>query len=46
MMFETSIQAQFLVPMAIALGMGTLVSAVVVMTLIPAAMTIAEKFTR
>lgn len=42
MMFETSIQAQFLVPMAIALGMGTIVSAVVVMTLIPAAMTIAE----
>ena len=50
MMFETSIQAQFLVPMAIALGMGTIVSAVVVMTLIPAAMTIAEmtakRFTR
>lgn len=45
MMFETSIQAQFLVPMAIALGMGTLVSAVVVMTLIPAAMTIAENVT-
>lgn len=43
MMFETSIQAQFLVPMAIALGMGTIVSAIVVMTLIPAAMTIAEK---
>lgn len=42
MMFETSIQAQFLVPMAIALGMGTIVSAIVVMTLIPAAMTIAE----
>jgi len=46
MMFETSIQAQFLVPMAIALGMGTLVSAVVIMTLIPAAMTIAESVIR
>lgn len=43
MIFETSIQALFLVPMAIALGMGTLVSAVVVMTFIPAAMVIASE---
>ncbi|MBG87277.1 MAG: hypothetical protein CMO80_10305 [Verrucomicrobiales bacterium] len=43
MMFETSIQAQFLAPMAIALGMGTLVSAVVAMTPFPASMTIAER---
>ena len=40
MIFETSIQAQFLVPMAISLGMGTVVSAVVVMTFIPALMVI------
>jgi multidrug efflux pump subunit AcrB len=43
MIFETSIQALFLVPMAIALGMGTLVSAVVVMTFIPAAMVIVSE---
>ncbi len=42
MIFETSIQALFLVPMAIALGAGTLVSAAVVLTLIPALMLIAE----
>ncbi len=42
MIFETSIQALFLVPMAIALGAGTLVSAVVVLSLIPALMLIAE----
>jgi multidrug efflux pump subunit AcrB len=43
MIFETSIQALFLVPMAISLGIGTLFSAVVVMTLIPALMMIAEE---
>ena len=43
MIFETSLQALFLVPMAIALGMGTLVSAVVVLSLIPALMVIAEE---
>jgi multidrug efflux pump subunit AcrB len=42
MIFETSIQALFLVPMAIALGIGSLVSAVVVLSLIPAIMVIAE----
>ena len=42
MIFETSIQALFLVPMAISLGIGTLVSAVVVMTFIPAMMVIDE----
>ncbi len=40
MIFETSIQAQFLAPMAISQGMGTVVSAVVVMTFIPALMVI------
>ena len=42
MIFETSIQALFLVPMAIALGVGTLVSAVLVLTFIPAVMTLIE----
>ena len=42
MIVETSIQALFLVPMAISLGIGTLVSAVVVMTFIPAMMVISE----
>ena len=40
MIFETSIQALFLVPMAIALGVGTLVSAVLVLTFIPAVMAV------
>lgn len=44
MIFETSLQALFLVPMAISLGVGTIVSAVVVMTFIPAMMVIAEEW--
>lgn len=44
MIFETSLQALFLVPMAISLGIGTLVSAVVVLSLIPALMVIAEEW--
>ena len=36
MIFETSIQALFLVPMAISLGIGTLVSSAVILLLIPA----------
>ncbi len=43
MILETSIQALFLVPMAISLGIGTLISAVVVMTFIPATMVIADE---
>jgi multidrug efflux pump subunit AcrB len=42
MIFENSIQALFLVPMAIALGVGTLVSAVIVLTFIPAVMALIE----
>jgi multidrug efflux pump subunit AcrB len=42
MILETSLQALFLVPMAISLGIGTLVSALVVMTFIPAMMVVAE----
>ncbi len=44
MIFETSIQALFLIPMAISLGMGTLVSASVVLFMIPAVLVIAEDF--
>jgi multidrug efflux pump subunit AcrB len=44
MIFETSLQALFLVPMAISLGVGTVISAVVVMTFIPAMMVIAEEW--
>ena len=42
MIFETSMQALFLVPMAIALGMGTLASTVVVLILLPAIFAILE----
>jgi len=42
MIFETSLQALFLVPMAIALGVGTLVSAALVLTFIPAVMALIE----
>lgn len=44
MIFETSVQALFLVPMAISLGVGTLASAVVILFLIPALTTIADDF--
>jgi multidrug efflux pump subunit AcrB len=43
MIFETSIQGLFLVPMAISLGIGTLVSAVVILILVPAALAILEE---
>jgi len=46
MIFETSIQALFLVPMAISLGVGTLVSSVVILILIPAAFTLLEDYQR
>ncbi|MCB1076296.1 MAG: efflux RND transporter permease subunit, partial [Verrucomicrobiae bacterium] len=44
MIFETSTQALFLVPMAISLGIGTLVSVVVILLLIPATFGIVEDF--
>lgn len=46
MIFETSIQALFLVPMAISLGVGTLVSSLVIMILIPAAFSLLEDYQR
>ncbi|WP_411826465.1 efflux RND transporter permease subunit [Luteolibacter sp. AS25] len=42
MIFETSIQALFLVPMAISLGVGTLASAIVILLIIPASFTLTE----
>ena len=42
MIFETSTQALFLVPMAISVGIGTLVSALVILFLIPAIFKIIE----
>lgn len=42
MILETSTQARFLVPMAISLGVGTLVSTVVILLLIPAVFRIFE----
>ncbi|MGI9244525.1 MAG: efflux RND transporter permease subunit [Verrucomicrobiales bacterium] len=44
MIFETSIQALFLVPMAISVGIGVLVSALVILFLIPAIFKIIEDF--
>ena len=42
MIFETCVQALFLVPMAISLGIGTLVSSVVILLLVPATFTLTE----
>ncbi len=42
MIFETSIQAKFLVPMAISVGIGTLVSSLVILFLIPAILSLLE----
>ena len=38
MIFETSIQAKFLIPMAISLGFGALFVSVIVLVLMPAIM--------
>ncbi|MDF1787725.1 MAG: efflux RND transporter permease subunit [Verrucomicrobiales bacterium] len=42
MIFETSIQAKFLVPMAISVGIGTLVSSLVILLMIPAVLSLLE----
>ncbi len=42
MILETSVQALFLVPMAISLGVGTLASAIVILLIIPASFTLTE----
>ncbi len=46
MILEKSTQALFLVPMAISLGVGTLVSTLVILPLIPATFRIVEDFSR
>jgi multidrug efflux pump subunit AcrB len=43
MIFETSPQARYLVPMAIALGFGILFSTVVVLVMLPACYLIADR---
>ena len=42
MMLETSVQARFLVPMAISLGFGILVSTFIILLLVPALYIILE----
>ncbi|MEM7384047.1 MAG: efflux RND transporter permease subunit [Verrucomicrobiota bacterium] len=42
MIFEDSIQAKFLVPMAISIGIGTLVSSLVILLMIPAVLSLLE----
>ncbi len=44
MIFETSVQARLLVPMAVSLGFGVLVSTVVILTLVPSMFLIVENF--
>jgi len=44
MIFETSIQARFLIPMAISLGFGVLFATVIILVLIPALYLIMEDF--
>lgn len=43
MIFEDSIQAKFLVPMAISVGIGTLVSSLVILLMIPAVLSLLER---
>ena len=44
MIFETSVQARFLVPMAISLGFGILFATVIILVLLPASYLILEDF--
>ena len=44
MIFETSVQARFLVPMAISLGFGILFATVIILVLLPASYMILEDF--
>ncbi len=46
MMFETSLQARFIIPMAISLGFGILFATIVVLTFVPSVYLIAEDVTR
>ncbi len=42
MIFETSVQARFLIPMAISLGFGVLVATVIMLVLVPAVYAVSE----
>ena len=44
MLFETSIQAQFLVPMAVSLATGIVFASVIILFLVPALLMIREDF--
>ena len=44
MIFETSLQARIMVPMAVSLGFGVLMSTVVILTLVPSMFLIIENF--
>ena len=44
MIFETSVQARFLVPMAISLGFGILFATVIILVLLPVSYLILEDF--
>ena len=46
MIFETSLQARFIIPMAISLGFGILFATVIVLTLVPSVYLIVEDLTR
>ncbi|MDF1552682.1 MAG: efflux RND transporter permease subunit, partial [Deferrisomatales bacterium] len=46
MILEKSVQAQFLIPMAISLGFGVMVATAITLVLVPASYTILEDFTR
>ncbi len=46
MIFETSLQARFIIPMAISLGFGILFATVIVLTFVPAVYLIADDVTR
>lgn len=44
MMFETALQARFIIPMAISLGFGILFATVIILTIVPSAYLIIEDF--
>lgn len=46
MIFETSVQARFLIPMALSLGFGVLASTIIVLVVVPAYYLILEDFLR
>ena len=45
MLFETSLQAQFLIPMAVSLATGIVFASVIILFIVPALIVIREDFT-